>query len=149
MSGVAHKNNTHALSRVVQIERCMSFLHYSMNLSILFYLGNDKSRKGTGTETPRVALIIISPKLFLDQLNAWKNRNLFPERSAKFYSALSKRRGEDNGVPRVGAVHRRKRFCKQRKWFYLGRLSWLGARFHDFFGVDWFARWYISFLGEI
>jgi len=40
---------------------------------------------------------------------------------------------------RRGAFHRRKRFCKQRKWFHLERLSRLRARFHNYVGVDWFA----------
>ena len=68
--------------------------------------------------------------------------NWFPERSANFYSALSR----NNGLPRGVAFHRPKWFCKQRKWFYLERLSRLGARFHDFVGVDCFARRYISFF---
>ena len=71
--------------------------------------------------------------------------NWFPEKSANFYSALSR----NNGVPGGDAFHRRKWFCKQRKWFHLERLFRLEARFHDFVAVDWFARWYINFLGGI
>ena len=47
------------------------------------------------------------------------------------------------------AFHRRKWFCKQWKRFYLERLFRLGARFHNFVGNDWFARWCINFLGGI
>ena len=85
----------------------------------------------------------ISPKLFLDQFNAWINRKLV-SREVRC-SALSR----NNGVPGGGAFHRRKWFCKQRKWFHLERLFRLEARFHDFVAVDWFARWYINFLGGI
>ena len=68
--------------------------------------------------------------------------NWFPEKSANFYSALSR----NNCVPGGDAFQRRKWFCKQRKRFYiLDRLFQLGARFHDFVEIDLFARWYIIF----
>ena len=57
----------------------------------------------------------ISPKLFSDQLNAWINRELVSREVRKHYSALSR----NNGVPGGGAFHRRKWFCKQRKWSHL------------------------------
>ena len=60
-----------------------------------------------------------------------------------------KERNTPQYLPRGGAFHRPKWFCKQRKWFSFERLSRLGARIHDFLGNDWLARWYISLLGGI
>ena len=100
-----------------------------------------KSRNGIERETPSLALGICG----IPYVNFTKVEligNWFPQKSANFYSALSR----NNGVPGGGAFHRRKWFCKQRKWFYLERLFRLGARFHNFVGIDWFARWYINFF---
>ena len=102
-----------------------------------------KSHNGTETETPNLALGICGTYEFHQ---SWINRKLVSPRSPQTFI----QRCQEIMMSLVeAAFHRLKWFCKQWKRFYLQRLFRLGARFHNFVGNDWFARWCINFLGGI